>query len=64
MDTTTNEQTPSLSRAPVQEIAVTKEVNIYPVMRTILLVVFLVLVVCVALFVIYHNGKSIYERGI
>ncbi len=38
--------------------------NIYPLVRHILLVACVLLTVCLVIFLIHQNGKSIYDNGI
>lgn len=64
MTSAPQEQTPAVSPEVLQENIDTPETNIYPVIRTAFLVICVVLVACVTLFLIYQNGKSIYETGI
>ena len=44
--------------------SVSEEVNVYPLMRNILLVVSVLFAISIILLLIYQNGKSIYENGI
>lgn len=41
-----------------------KEVNIYPAVRTIVLILIVVLCLGAILFLLYLNGKSVYESGV
>jgi hypothetical protein len=41
-----------------------EEINLYPTLRTLFLVACVIITIAVALFLIYQNGKSIYETGI
>ena len=47
-----------------QEITHTEEVNIYPTLRTTLLVLCVLFAIGLVLFLIYQNGKSIYANGL
>lgn len=38
--------------------------NIYPVIRTFFLFVITIIIIVVALYLVYQNGKSIYEHGV
>ena len=40
------------------------EVNIYPIIRHIFLTLCILLTISIILFLIYQNGKSIYDKGI
>lgn len=39
-------------------------VNIYPIIRHIFLTICILLTVIIILFLVYQNGKSIYDKGI
>ncbi len=41
-----------------------EEINLYPTLRTLFLVMCVLFTIAVVLFLIYQNGKSIYETGI
>jgi hypothetical protein len=40
------------------------ETNVYPTFRTILLGLSILLAVCLVIFLIYQNGRSIYANGL
>lgn len=42
----------------------TNETNLYPVIRHVFLTLCILLTVSIILFLIYQNGKSIYDKGI
>jgi hypothetical protein len=46
------------------EVHIVEEVNIYPFLRSLFLGLFLILSIIAILFLLYVNGKSIYESGI
>ncbi len=41
-----------------------KETNIYPLLRTILLILAVLFTLAAVLFLFYQNGKSIYDHGL
>jgi hypothetical protein len=48
--------------APVQETE--KEVNLFPILRSILLIVAVIFSIGIILYLLYLNGKSVYENGV
>jgi hypothetical protein len=64
----TKEENPSVSTPPRQNeglpIAEHHKKNIYPIARHTLLILTLILCVCIILFLIHQNGKSIYDNGL
>lgn len=64
METLNQEQTiPSPDTIPTG-ISMHEETNLYPILRTIFIVILIIIVICIAIFLIYINGKSIYDHGI
>ena len=56
---------PSVAPSPeMEKNAYHVETNIYPALRRTFLIVCVLLTILIALFLIYQNGKSIYESGI
>ena len=64
MDTNTqNNQAIDPTQKPVENIY-SPEKNIYPTLRTTVIVLCFLLALFVAVFLIYQNGKTIYANGI
>jgi hypothetical protein len=40
------------------------EVNIYPILRSVFLILAVVTFIAIILFLLYLNGKSVYESGV
>lgn len=40
------------------------EVNLYPILRTTLIILCVLIVLGITAFLIYQNGKSIYDKGL
>lgn len=60
-----NQQTPATPVSPQPSIEVEqKEINAYPIIRHLLLIICVLLVVAIILFLFYQNGKSIYDNGL
>lgn len=49
---------------PKENISAVSKKNIYPFVRRIFLISLVLFVFFILFFLIYHNGKSIYENGI
>lgn len=64
MEPTTQENTVSTMAEKPAENIYHKDTNIYPMMRTTILAICFIITVCIVLFLIYQNGRSIYESGI
>lgn len=48
----------------VEENEYKGEINLYPILRTIFIILCIILVVGLVAFLIYQNGKSIYDNGL
>jgi hypothetical protein len=48
----------------VQETTVEEEINLYPTLRSTILNLCIVLTTLIILFLLYQNGKSIYDKGL
>jgi hypothetical protein len=59
MDTETKE----VAIPPTEEVT-NKELNVYPILRHVFLIFCILLTVLIVFFLMYQNGKSIYENGI
>jgi hypothetical protein len=59
MDTQTKEIPPT---SPENEVD--KDINVYPVLRHVFLIFCILLTVLIVFFLMYQNGKSIYENGL
>lgn len=55
-----NTETPSVSEAK----ETVTEVNIYPIIRHLFLFLCVLIAVSIILFLMYQNGKSIYDKGL
>lgn len=61
MDTETS---PHRQESVLENKAVRSEVNAYPTLRKIFFSLVILFFVVIAVFLVYQNGKSIYDNGI
>jgi hypothetical protein len=65
LPTTPIEQAPQENTAvPVESINDENAINIYPIIRHMFLIVCVLLTVSIILFLLYQNGRSLYDKGI
>jgi hypothetical protein len=63
-DTLPATNTPPLPQGVVLVPASHLKKNIYPAARHILLIIIIIFALCVIVFLIHQNGKSIYDNGL
>lgn len=65
MEISSNNQQPNVVTSEMVDIQDDNaEINLYPVVRHIFLTICILLAISIILFLIYQNGKSIYDKGI
>jgi Na+/H+ antiporter NhaC len=66
MDTTQSNQQASVAPVSTETNVDTEknEVNIYPTIRHLVLIICALLTIAIILFLFYQNGKSIYDNGL
>lgn len=64
METTLNNQQQPQDIEKIVEIEGEESINIYPAIRHLFLTFCILLAISIIIFLIYQNGKSIYDKGL
>lgn len=65
MDTSSNDTQPILNEQKTVDTPDDNDsINIYPIFRHVFLTLCILLAMSIILFLIYQNGKSIYDKGL
>lgn len=63
-NTPTNQEPQENTPVSTEVVPEEKTINLYPLIRHMFLIVCILLTITIILFLIYQNGKSLYDKGL